>query len=110
MVTYIPTRQDIVWLDFTPQRGKEIKKMRPALVISPFQYNKKVGLALFMPITSHVKGYPFETLINTPEISGAILCDQMRSLDWKDRRACYIAKLSHDIYQDVMDKFKMLIR
>ena len=60
---YVPDRQDIVWLEFEPQKGKEILKTRPALIISPQEYNHKVGLALCMPITSKVKNYPFEIII-----------------------------------------------
>lgn len=109
MVTYIPKRRDLVWLDFTPQFGKEIKKTRPALVVSPFKYNKKTGLALFMPITSQVKDYPFECLITTQEIAGAILCDQIRSLDWQARKATFITTLPEDNFIEAMSKVRLLL-
>lgn len=109
MVVYIPKRGDIVWLEFDPQKGKEIQKTRPALVISPAQYNQKTGLALLMPITSQIKGYPFEVIISLPKISGAVLSDQVRSLDWKARKAKFIATLPQDILQDVLAKLQVLL-
>ena len=89
MVAYLPKRGDVVWLEFDPQKGKEIQETWPALVISPHQYNQKTGLGLFMLITSQIKGYPFEVEIDLDVVKGAILCDQIRSLDWKARKAKY---------------------
>jgi mRNA interferase MazF len=109
VVGYFPKRGDVVWLEFDPQKGREIQKTRPALVISPEQYNLKTGLALFMPITSQVKGYPFEVLINAGEINGAILCDQIRSLDWKARKAKKFAQAAEDILEEALAKFKVLL-
>lgn len=85
---YVPRRGDIVWLSFTPQVGHEQAGRRPALVLSPLAYNGRVGLALFCPITSRVKGYPFEVAV--PEglaVTGVVLADQVKSLDWRVRRA-----------------------
>lgn len=109
MVVYIPDRGDIVWLEFDPQKGKEIQKTRPALVISPFHYNKKTGLGLFMPITSQIKGYPFEVIIKTNEIHGAVLSDQIRSLDWEARKAKYAIRIPTAILEDVLAKFTVLL-
>ncbi len=109
MVKYIPERADIVWLEFEPQAGREINKTRPALVISPASYNSKTNLALFMPITSQVKAYPFETLINTKEISGAVLADQIRSLDWRARKAKKITKISEKIVIEALSKLELLL-
>ncbi len=109
MVDYTPKRGDVVWLDSDPQKGLEIQKTRPALVISPQQYNQKTGLALFMPITSQIKGYPFEVLIKTDKIDGVILCDQMRSLDWKARQAKRFDQASEVIVSDVLAKLKVLL-
>ena len=109
MVKYIPERGDIVWLEFEPQKGREINKTRPALVISPSSYNVKTNLALFMPITSQVKGYPFEALINTKEISGAILADQIRSLDWQARKAKRITKVSEKIVLEALSRLELLL-
>lgn len=84
-----------MWLDFEPQKGKEIKKLRPALVLSPREYNHH-GLAIACPITSKVKGYPFEVRIKNDEIDGAVLADHVRNLDWVERKAKFIAKASHE--------------
>lgn len=110
MVKYIPERCDVVFLDFEPQTGKEIKKRRPALTISPLIYNSKSRLALFLPITSQIKGYPFELVIEEGEISGAILCDQMRSFDWKERKAEFHSRLSHSILKEALDIFETLLQ
>ena len=108
---YIPTRGDIVWLDFDPQAGHEQAGHRPALVISPKEYNEKVGLALFCPITSQTKKYPFEVVIpDYLNITGVILSDQLKSLDWKSRNAKLICKLPLDYVHDVIEKIKVLIK
>jgi len=107
---YIPSRGDIVWLKFNPQAGHEQAGRRPALVISPKIYNQKVGLALFCPITSQIKGYPFEVEISTNlEIKGVILCDQIKSLDWKMRKAKKICRIPSNILDDVIARIKILI-
>lgn len=109
-IKYVPSRGDIVWLEFNPQAGSEQAGRRPALVISPKPYNQKVGLSLFCPITSKVKGYPFEIAIpNNLKISGVILCDQIKSLDWRNRNAKFICKLPENILQDAFAKIKLLI-
>lgn len=109
MVRYIPERGDVVWLEFDPQRGREIQKTRPAVVISPQKYNQKTGLALFLPITSQVKGYPFEVLLKEGKIEGAILCDQVRSLDWQARHAKFVSHLPSDILENILAKLLALI-
>lgn len=102
---YVPNRGDIVWLDFNPQTGHEQAGRRPALVVSPKAYNQKVGLALFCPITSHVKGYPFEVILpEKTKISGVILSDQIKSLDWKIRNTERITSAPKDILEEVMAK------
>ena len=106
---YIPDRQDIVWLNFDPQKGREIQKTRPVLVISPKYYNTKSGLALCVPITSKVKKYPFEVAINNEHIVGAILCDQLRNMDWKERNIRFIEKCEDIIFFDVVEKIRLLI-
>jgi mRNA interferase MazF len=109
MVGYAPKRGDVVWLEFDPQTGSEIQKRRPALTISPHSYNLKTGLGLFMPITSKVKGYPFEVIVDEDQIQGAILSDQIRSLDWKARKAKLITAISEEILADAMAKFRLLL-
>lgn len=109
MVRYAPKPGDIVWLEFDPQKGKEIQKTRPALTIFPHPYNLKTGLGLFMPITSKIKGYPFEIIIDKGEIQGAILCDQIRSLDWKAHKAKFVINVSTSILEEALAKFRVLI-
>jgi mRNA interferase MazF len=107
---YIPDSGDIVWIMFNPQAGHEQAGHRPALVVSPKAYNGKVGLALLCPITSQVKGYPFEVLIPKGlEINGAILADQVKSLDWKARKATFACTLPLDKYNEVIRKLNALI-
>ena len=98
MSSYVPERGDLVWLEFTPQAGSEQRGRRPALVISPKTYNGKVGLALFCPITSKIKGYPFEVLLpDGYSVSGVVLSDQLKSLDWRTRKAKFIERISLDL-------------
>ena len=106
---YIPERGDIVWLDFSPQKGSEIKKTRPALTISPADYNKKTSLGLFMPITSIVKNYPFELFVSKDMVTGVILSDHIKSLDWKERNAKKITTLDSKTVQMALEKIKLLI-
>jgi mRNA interferase MazF len=109
MVIYIPDKSDVVWLEFDPQSGHEQKGKRPAVVLSPKEYNEKVGLAIFCPITSKEKGYPFEVKLKSKKITGVILSDQIKSLDWKARDAEFIVKASDSIMNDVFNKLKNLI-
>ena len=110
-VGYVPERGDIVWLDLNPQAGHEQSGRRPALVISHKDYNKKVGLALFCPITTKVKGYPFEVIIPPSlKTKGVILSDQAKSLDWKIRNADYICKLPEGRLLEVVEKLTTLLR
>jgi mRNA interferase MazF len=76
--TYIPDRGDYVWLDFNPQSGHEQQGRRPALVLSPKEYNGKVGLGIFCPLTKQEKGYPFEVKVNNAQVTGVILSEQMK--------------------------------
>lgn len=110
-MAYIPDSGDIVWITFNPQAGHEQAGRRPALVLSPTAYNGKVGLAILCPITSHIKGYPFEVVIpDGLEISGAILSDQVKSLDWKVRKAEFGCKLPNPTFNEVVQKLGTLIR
>jgi mRNA interferase MazF len=102
---YVPDKGDIVWLEFSPQAGHEQSGRRPALVLSPKTYNDQVGLALFCPVTSQVKGYPFE--VNLPKksgVSGAILSDHIKSLDWRVRNVELITSVSKEILEEVLAK------
>ncbi|WP_417904744.1 type II toxin-antitoxin system PemK/MazF family toxin [Candidatus Tisiphia endosymbiont of Micropterix aruncella] len=109
MVTFIPERGDVVWLNFEPQKGKEIQKTRPAVVLTSYKYNLKSGLALFVPITSQIKGYPFEVIINFEQIKGAVLCDQVRSMDWKARTATKILTLDKILINVILSKLRLLL-
>ncbi len=95
---YVPDRGDLVWLEFTPQTDSEQAGRRPALVISLKTYNAKVGLALFCPVTSRVKGYPFEVILSEGSgVIGVVLADQLKSLDWRARKAKLIARASSEV-------------
>ena len=111
MVTrdYIPERGDIVWLNFTPQTGREQQGKRPAIVLSPQSYNKKVGLALFCPITTKQKGYPFEVKIDNGIIKGVVLSDQIKSLDWQQRDIEFIIEATEEEMNEIIRKLSVLI-
>ncbi len=110
MPAYCPKRGDVVWISFTPQAGHEQAGHRPAVVLSPEPYNRKVGLALLCPITTKIKGYPFEVVIPSGlKAKGAILSDQIKSLDWKTRRASLLCRLPEDTINDVLSKVGTLL-
>ena len=107
---YVPERGDVIWLTFDPQAGHEQAGRRPALVLSPAAYNGKVGLSILCPITSQVKGYPFE--VNIPQglpIAGVILADQVKNLDWEVRGAELIFPLPSQIVNEVLKKIHLLL-
>lgn len=87
MAVYVPNRGDVVWLHFSPQAGHEQAGHRPALVLSPIHYNRASGLMLCCPITSKIKGYPFEVPVKAGAVDGVALTDQVKSLDWAARGA-----------------------
>ena len=109
MVMYVPDRGDLVWLQFNPQSGHEQAGRRPALTLSPKAYNQKVGLAIFCPVTSHEKGYPFEVKIKEEKIQGVILADQVKSLDWKEREAKFIVNAPLTVINDVIELLSTLV-
>ena len=107
---YVPERGDIVWLHFTPQAGHEQAGHRPALVISPRSYNRRVGLALFCPVTSQVKGYPFEVALPPGlKAQGAILSDQVKSLDWRVRKAKRVCTVPNEVLEETVAKVFALV-
>jgi mRNA interferase MazF len=107
---YVPDRGDIVWLQFDPQAGHEQAGRRPAFVVSPQQYNRRVGLALVCPVTSRIKGYPFEVVLPAGgTASGAVLADQLKSLDWRARRAAPLEQASADVVLEVTAKILALV-
>lgn len=110
-MTYRPGRGDVVWITLQPQAGHEQGGRRPALVVSPVAYNRKVGLALLCPITQQAKGYPFEVVI--PEglpARGVILADQVKSLDWRARRAEYLCTLDEATTSAVIARIERLLQ
>ena len=109
-MTYVPARGDVVWLTFNPQSGHEQAGRRPALVLSPAGYNDRVGLAILCPITNQRKGYPFEVAIPAGhDVTGVILADQVKSLDWRTRDATLMAQLPDAVVQDVLQKLLTLL-
>lgn len=110
MAGYVPARGELIWLQFNPQAGHEQAGHRPAVVISPSSYNRRVGLALCCPVTSQIKGYPFEVLL--PKglgLEGAILSDQVKSLDWRVRKARRIGSLPAEVLQETVGKILALV-
>jgi mRNA interferase MazF len=107
---YIPDRGDLVWINFSPQQGHEQAGRRPAIVISPERYNERLKLALLCPITSRVKGYPFEVqLPEDVEVQGVVLCDQIKSLDWQARKIKFIETLSSTTLEEILSKAMTLL-
>ena len=112
MVTepYAPDRSEVIWIDFTPQRGHEHAGRRPAVVLTSVKYNRKVGLALVCPVTTQRKGYPFEVVIpDGLPVSGAVLADQIKSLDWRARRTEPLCVLPATTLDQVLEKARLLL-
>jgi mRNA interferase MazF len=107
--TYIPNAGDIVWLEFDPQAGHEQAGRRPAVVLTPEAYNKKTSLMICCPLTTKIKGYPFEVLVEIDGVQSAILSDQVKSLDWKTRKAKYKGAVSAFALTEVRSKAKALL-
>jgi mRNA interferase MazF len=105
---YVPEAGDIVWLHFDPQAGHEQAGHRPALVVSPASYNGKTGLMLCCPMTTQIKGYPFEVLI-TGDRPSVVLSDQIKSLDWVMRKASHKGKVLPEELARVREKASALI-
>ena len=107
---YAPQRGDVVWITLNPQAGHEQAGRRPAVVLSPLAYNDKVGLAIFCPITSQEKGYPFEVKIPKGlEVSGVVLTDQVKSLDWRARNAERMCTLPPGVMTEILGKLNVLL-
>lgn len=106
--TYVPAAGDIVWLQFDPQAGHEQAGHRPALVLSPQRYNKARGMMICCPMTSRIKGYPFEVVISQDPPS-AVLADQVKALDWRARKAVHKGRVTEAVLAEVRGKLKALI-
>lgn len=108
--TDTPDRGDLVWLHFDPQTGREQAGRRLALVISPRSYNARVGLALLCPITSRVKDYPFEVALpEGGEVSGVIIADQIKSVDWRAREVERVAVAPGEVVREVLAKIRVIV-
>jgi transcriptional modulator of MazE/toxin, MazF len=109
-MSFVPDRGDLVWLDLDPQAGHEQGRRGPALTLSPKAYKAKAGLALFCPVTSRAKGYPFE--VSLPQglpVVGVVLADQVRSLDYQARRAEFIARAPEEVVRSVLTRIRLLL-
>lgn len=107
---YVPDRGDAVWINLNPQAGHEQAGRRPAVVLSPSSYNGKVGLAIFCPITHQIKGYPFEVMIPPGlKVTGAVLSDQVKSLDWEKRDAEFIDRIPASVISEIFKKLSTLL-
>ena len=112
MVTraYVPDAGDLVWLTFDPQAGHEQRGRRPALILSPRPYNAKARLAIACPVSSHVKGYPFEVALpSSGAVTGVILADNVKNLDWSARRVVFAAKAPPEVVTDVRQRLRVLL-
>jgi mRNA interferase MazF len=109
-MSYVPDRGDVVWISLNPQAGHEHAGRRPAVVLSPAAYNGRVGLAIFCPITNQVKGYPFEVHIpDGLDVTGVVLADQVKSLDWQARNADFMVTLPRATIDEVLAKLRPLL-
>ncbi len=106
---YTPDRADIVWINLNPNLGRDQSNHRPALVISPKAYNKKTGLMIVCPLTSKIKGYPFEVSIKKMEEESAVLVDQIRTLDWQERGVRFWCKAPNGVLEEVQAKLSVLL-
>lgn len=106
---FVPGRGDILWLDFNPTRGHEQGGRRPALVLSTREYSAISKLAIVCPVTSQIKGYPFEVEFKTKNINGVILADHVRNIDWIQRRAEKVGVVSEAVVTEVQEYVKKLV-
>ena len=107
---YVPDTGEVVWLEFDPQAGHEQAGHRPALVISPASYNGKTGLMVCCPMSTKIKGHPFEVVTQVDGVDCTVLSDQVKSLDWKVRHAKKKAIVSEDVLMHVRAKMKALLQ
>lgn len=107
---YVPDRGDAIWINLDPQSGREHAGRRPAIVLSPSQYNGRVGLALICPITNRVKRYPFEVEIPAGlPVTGVVLADHVKSLDWRTRQAQFVCAISEDVVRRIVQRITPLL-
>ena len=110
VAAYVPDKGHIIKIDFDPQAGHEQRGWRPALVLSPAEYNKPTGLAIVVPITNHTKGYPFEVALPKGiKTTGVVLADAVKNTDWVARKARYVEKAPEKVLMDVQARLGMLL-
>jgi mRNA interferase MazF len=108
--SFVPDAGDLVWLTFDPHAGHEQRGRRPALILSPRVYNAKARLAIACPITSHAKGYPFEVALpDHGEVTGVVLADHVKNLDWNARRVKFAATAPVEVLTDVRERLRVLL-
>ena len=107
---YVPARGDVIWINFDPQVGHEQSGRRPAVVLSPVDYNRTVGLGLMCPITTRSKGYPWEVALDQLSgVQGVVLADQVKSLDWRRRNAAFMARLDDSTTSVILARARTLL-
>lgn len=109
MSKYIPDRFDIIFLDFDPNKGKEIGKYRPALVLSSEDYNRKTGLLICCPISTSIRGHVSEVLIEGLDKPSVIASSIIQTLSWKDRKPKFIKKAGYEVFEAVLQRLLPLI-
>lgn len=109
MKRYIPQRGDILWTDFDPAAGREQKNKHPALVLSPETFNKKILLALVAPITSRVRGHAFEVPLSGKKISGVVLCQQVKTIDFVAHGVLFAEKADRAVLDEVLARVRAII-
>lgn len=108
---YVPDKGDIIWIQLNPQAGHEQEGRRPAVVLTPSKYNQKTSLAIICPIAKQKKGYPFEReLPKGLKTTGVVLCDHLKNLDWRYRKAQFIEKIDISILDSVLDTIDILLK
>ena len=107
---YVPHRGDAIWINFNPQVDHEQAGRRPAVVLSPSAYNSKTSLAILCPITNQVKEYPFEVTVPARlDVTGVILADQVKSMDWRARNAALICPLPLETVDAILQRIGILL-
>lgn len=109
MAQYIPKRNDIIWLDFEPVKGKEIGKYRPALVLSSQEYNQQTGLLICCPISTSIRGQATEVLVKNLDKPSVVTSSLIQTLSWKDRNAKMITTAEKGVLEDVLLRLMPLI-
>jgi mRNA interferase MazF len=110
-VKYVPERGHVIKINFDPREGHEQGGWRPAIVLSPGSYNEKTGLAVAVPITNQIKGYPFEVPLPAHmKTTGVVLADAIRNLDWQARRAKYVETASREVIEGVHARIVALLQ